>query len=277
MERKRVLIYASDTPAAQEARKELLAWLRKKKVPTSEIKPGHSPIPARSTDKASLAVVIGGDGTFLNLVRQLDRKDSLPLLGVNLGTVGFITESSRKEMILDVESALENRVPEERRALLQVVLMRKGRCLFSDLILNDAMVVREVADAMLHLEVRVAGDIISELRSDGFIVATATGSTAYALSAGGPILHPTLRAIVMVPLMSHTLASRPVVVPEGVPVRVNLLESRGKSFLVCDGTRRLQLRAHDTIEMRVSDRELRLLKPVNSKWTAALQTKLGLL
>jgi NAD+ kinase len=176
--------------------------------------------------KADLAVVLGGDGTMLNIARRLAPFD-VPLVGINQGRLGFLTDLSIDTMLETLNSIFDGNYVTERRMLLSAEVIRGKDSLFSALAFNDVAVNRGVGGGMIEFEVHIDGEYVYSLRSDGLIIATPTGSTAYALSCGGPILHPRLDLIALVPVSPHTLSNRPIVVGPEATVEVLMHRTEG--------------------------------------------------
>jgi NAD+ kinase len=177
---------------------------------------------------AYAAIVLGGDGTMLGVARQLAPWD-VPLIGINQGRLGFMTDIPIDRMIPVLSDILEGRSKAEKRTLLQAKVMRDGVEIAQGLAVNDVVVSRGAGAGMVELKVEVEGKFMYAQRSDGLIIATPTGSTAYALSAGGPLLHPSLQGIVLVPIAPHALSNRPIVVPEASEIVVEILNGRDTS------------------------------------------------
>jgi NAD+ kinase len=177
---------------------------------------------------ACAAIVMGGDGTMLGIARQLAPWD-VPLIGINQGRLGFMTDIPIDRMIPVLSDILEGRSTAEKRTLLQAKVMRDGIEMAQGLAVNDVVVSRGAGAGMVELKVEVDGKFMYAQRSDGLIISTPTGSTAYALSAGGPLLHPSLQGIVLVPIAPHALSNRPIVVPEVSEIVVEILNGRDTS------------------------------------------------
>ena len=235
-----------------------------------------NPIPLKKLMDIQLGIVFGGDGTFLTFVRQLSKKDCFPIVGVNLGSLGFITELDEAELSELLPKIVEGRFPEEKRMLLNVEVIREGKILSQGLIFNDAIITKDAGTTMLHLDIFVEKEHLSYVRGDGYIVATPTGSTAYALSAGGAILYPSLLGYVLVPICSHSLSTRPAIIPHQKKTHVLLRQFRGSAYLVFDGKIETKLQPNDKINFEVSDVSLRLIRPHQKRWAKILQTKLNM-
>ncbi len=232
--------------------------------------------PALDTDAlggaCDLAVVVGGDGTMLGIARQLARHGT-PLVGINQGRLGFITDIA----LHDVENALglllEGDYEEEHRAMLEGDVQRDGEALFSSIALNDVIVSRGATAGMVELRIEIDGDFVANLRADGLIVGSPTGSTAYALSAGGPILHPGIAAWVLVPIAPHDLSNRPIVVPDRGEVTVEIVAGRDASVNF-DMQSFTSLNHGDRIRVRRSPHRVRFLHPRSWSYYATLRSKL---
>ncbi len=276
MSRKVLLFVLQRSEKAVRAGKELSAWLKGHSYEVLDCTDTDGPIAATEVTGVILGVVIGGDGTFLRLVRQLEKKDGFPILGVNLGSLGFITETAPDEMISAVEEALSGKAIEHRRMLLDISLLRKGKKVESAVVFNDAVVTKEARTTMLKFDVSTGGELLSEVGADGYIVSTPTGSTAYGLSAGGPIIHPELKAILLVPICSHALSARSIVVPANHPVEIDLAADSDSGFLVCDGQISFDIQGGDRIVAAESGTVLRLVGSTRKKWSEALRSKLNM-
>ena len=237
---------------------------------------GDVPVAARTVlgERCDLVVVVAGDGTFLDAARSLvDR--GVPLLGVNLGRLGFLADVMPDEMPARLNEILDGDFVEERRFLLDVAVERGAERVFSGPALNEAVTHKSSMARLVEFETCIDGHLVNSQRSDGLIVATPTGSTAYALSGGGPILHPSLDAVVLVPICPHTLSSRPIVVGGGSVVEVVLGHDAGSGVqLSCDGQTAMELAAGDRIVIRKHRPDLRLIHPTGHEYYATLRAKL---
>ena len=176
-------------------------------------------------ESASAAIVMGGDGTMLGIARQLAPFD-VPLIGINQGRLGFMTDIPADGMIAVLDAILDGKCEAEQRTLLEGRVMRGGAMINSGLAVNDVVVARGAGAGMVELKVTVDGRFMYNQRSDGLIISTPTGSTAYALSAGGPLLHPSLSGIVLVPIAPHALSNRPIVVPDTSEIVIEIVAGR---------------------------------------------------
>lgn len=270
-----VLVCAKKKDAsAQKACDKLTQWLKENDYDVLDVTKSEEAISDKEVKDVKLGVVIGGDGTFLSLARRLESKDAFPLMGVNLGTLGFITEAGEDEMIPAVSDALKKKPKEELRFLLEVEILRQGKILQTATAFNDTAITKDAQTTILTFDVHVGGELLSQVRSDGYIVATPTGSTAYALSAGGPLLHPEMDGVVLVSICSHALTSRPVVIPKGLEIKILPKNFKGKAYVLLDGQVDVEIKPGDEIKITSSKTSLRLVRSSMRNWAQALRTKL---
>ena len=226
--------------------------------------------------KCDLVVVLAGDGTILGAARSLVEHD-VPLVGVNLGRLGFLTDISPGEMVQRLDEILAGAFKEERRFLLEARIERpdesgQGPSLLA---LNEVVAHKLNIARLVQLETYVDGSLVSRQRSDGLVIATPTGSTAYALSGGGPIIHPSLEAVVLVPIAPHTLSSRPLVVAASSSIEIRVkTEHEAEAQLTCDGQDGFELAPGDRVHIRRHPQELRLIHPTGYDYFDTLRAKL---
>ena len=226
-------------------------------------------------DNINLAIVVGGDGTLLQAGRVLVHRN-IPVIGINLGRVGFLVDINPDDLDKQLTAMLSGEFIEEPRTLLQAEVFRGKKSLGSGDALNDVVVHVRNDVRMIEFDIRVNGDYVNTQRADGIVIATPTGSTAYALSAGGPILHPGQHAVVLVPICSHTLSNRPIVVNSNSIIEVELNDARQvTSRLSFDGQSNINLRSGDRIRIQQHPHQLRLLHPENYDYYQILRSKLG--
>lgn len=223
--------------------------------------------------QADLAVVIGGDGTMLNIARALAPYDAA-LVGVNQGRLGFLTDISVENMIATIGAILDGKFVTEQRMLLEGEVYRGAKKAFEGRAFNDVVVSKGVQGNMLELEVRIDGQFIYSQRADGLIVATPTGSTAYALSSGGPIVHPSLSVMALVPVSPHTLSNRPIVISSDCVVEV-VVRDNPEPRAHFDSHSRFDLREGDRIVVRRYPRPISLLHPEGHSYYSMLRSKLN--
>jgi NAD+ kinase len=219
-----------------------------------------------------LALVMGGDGTLLGIGRQLARHD-VPVVGINQGRLGFITDIPYRGYESPLQAILNGHYEEDRRSLMQAGVWRDGRCVFQAIAMNDVVVNRGSASSMVELRVEVDGHFVANQRADGLIIASPTGSTAYALSAGGPLLHPAIAGWVMAPIAPHTLSNRPIVLPSDGEIAIEVVAGRDASTHF-DMQSFTSLLHGDRITVRRSAHQLRLLHPVGWSYFDTLRRKL---
>jgi len=223
-------------------------------------------------EQADLAVVLGGDGTMLNIARSL-YIFGVPLVGINQGRLGFLTDVSVDTMLETMGEILAGDYLSEARFLLDVTVRRQGENVHQACAFNDAVVSKGATARLIELEVFVDGQFVYSQRSDGMIISTPTGSTAYALSSGGPILHPTLEAVVLVPICPHTLSNRPIAVNSESTIELLLLHA-DDARVHFDGQRHFDLQENDWVIVRRSKQMVRLLHPFGHSYYDMLRQKL---
>ncbi|MEH0167842.1 NAD kinase [Paucibacter sp. JuS9] len=219
-----------------------------------------------------LAIVVGGDGTMLGFARQMARH-AIPLVGINQGRLGFITDISIERFREALEPILVGDYEMEKRAVLEGAVWRDGECIFEGLALNDVVVSRGATSGMVELRVQVGEEFVANMRADGVIVASPTGSTAYSLSAGGPILHPSIAGWVLVPIASHALSNRPIVLPDQGGVLLEIVAGRDASVNF-DMQSLASLLHGDRISVRRSEHQVCFLHPKGWSYYATLRRKL---
>jgi NAD+ kinase len=278
---KKIGIIAKDIPAAQKAAKKLTIWLasRGKKVfidnqTAASMKAqgyDHAEIPSL----VEMLIILGGDGTLLSAARHVaDAHADVPIFGVNLGSLGFMAEVSLDELYDNLEKAIAGKLETEDRMMLTASVLRDGRRVARYRVLNDAVINKGALARMMELKVSVNGGHLTTLRSDGLIVATPTGSTAYSLSAGGPIIHPTIHCFVVTPICPHTLSNRPIALPDTVVVTVCLTSQSEDVSLTLDGQIGFSLEWNDIVEIKRSRFKMRLIKHPSKSYYEILRTKL---
>lgn len=222
-----------------------------------------------------LVIVVGGDGSLLRGARAL-AKYQVPLLGVNRGRLGFLTDITPEDIENKVEEVLSGQFKSEKRFLLDMQVKREGQVIDTSDALNDVVLHPGKFIHMLQFEIYVDGVFVTSQRSDGVIVATPTGSTAYSLSGGGPILHPTLDAIVVVPMNPHTLSSRPIVVAGDSEISIRVGEhNRAEPMVTCDGNSHTDVQTGDEICIRKKPQLLELVHPLDYNFYQRCRSKLG--
>ena len=224
---------------------------------------------------ADLAIVLGGDGTMLNIARTLAPFD-VALIGINQGRLGFLTDISLDTMVETLGSILDGKSVTEERMLIATEVFDGAKRVYDVLAFNEAVVSKGIKGSMIELEVRIDGKFLYALRADGLIVATPTGSTAYALSSGGPIIHPGLSAMALVPICPHTLSDRPILVSATSIIEVRLIDRPDSTAEVaCDGRVLGKLNPGDTLTVRAAGSRITLLHPAGYDYFRLLRSKLN--
>jgi len=273
------LIGKLGSPDTGASLRELIAFFKSRGCETFIEKETAEEIGERGLDYAAIgaaadiAVVIGGDGTLLAAARSLVRH-RVPVVGVNLGRVGFMTDIGHRDMQSGLGAILEGKYTIEDRALLDAEILRGGRSVLHTLALNEAVIGKGAQGRLIEFDLALDGEFVYTLRADGIIVATPTGSTAYALSAQGPILHPAVPALALVPLNPHTLSARPVSVADRSVIEISLkhaLDARAHF----DGLALADLQAGDRLVVKRSAEVVRFVHPPGYRYFATLRQKLG--
>lgn len=222
-----------------------------------------------------LIVVVGGDGSLLSAAR-LAIKVNVPVVGINRGKLGFLTDISPDNLSEQFGALFAGAFHEEHRFLLTAQIIKDNKILFQGDALNDVVLSPGEEPHLIEFDLYINQIFVATHRADGLIIATPTGSTAYALSAGGPILHPSLSAVVLVPMFSHRLSSRPIVVSSDDQIEIRILEKNEQSpRLSCDGHTRLNVEPTQAIQVNKNAQQLRLLHPQDHEYYAVLRKKLG--
>jgi NAD+ kinase len=222
---------------------------------------------------ADIVIVFGGDGTMLGVTRLIGDR-GVPILGVNLGGLGFITEVDRDELFDCIDKMLSGNCSVEERIMLTARVNRNGKAAAEFTVLNDVVINKGALARIIELEAYITSNYVTTFKADGLIIATPTGSTAYSLAAGGPILYPTLNSIVLTPICPHTLTNRPIVLPDNVIVLVTLRSASEDVYLTMDGQIGFPLHKDDTVEIRKAAYTTRLLIPCQRNYFEVLRTKL---
>jgi len=247
---------------------ELRAFLRKRGcevLPEGESKAGET--------KADLAIVIGGDGTMLGAARELVRHH-VPLVGINQGRLGFMTDIGQSDMQTAIGSILDGKYSVEERTLLDAEILRQGKSVLRTIALNEAVIGKGSQGRLIEFELSVDGEFVYRLRADGIIVSTPTGSTAYALSAQGPILHPAVAGFTLVPLNPHTLSARPVSVSDRGVIEIAMLHALDARAHF-DGLALHDMVEGDRLVLKRSADTVRFVHPPGYRYFATLREKLG--
>lgn len=254
---------------AERTALEVAEWLRRRDLEVVVCSGLELPAAAEGCD---LVVVLGGDGTLLSAARSLAAP--VAILAVNLGNLGFLSEIGREELYPTLVEVLAGRSTIEVRSLMDLQLVRANGEIENYRLFNDAVIAKSALSRIIELTLRVEGELVATYRSDGLIISTPTGSTAYNLSAGGPIVNPTLPVAVLTPICPHTFSLRPIVVPDSNTVEVTLDTQQEKVFLTIDGQEGTQLAYRDRVRLRRSELEVHLVKVSGRSFYDSLRHKL---
>lgn len=263
--------------------KELVAWLQQRGVDygtdrvTAEYLGREGGFPREEMpDGFDLVIVLGGDGTLLAAARAVGARET-PLLAVNLGGLGFMMTTRPEELFDELGRVLEENYSVQSRRVLQAEVVRERETLQSYFALNDVVVNKLAIARLLHLDAFVDDEFVCRYRADGLIISTPTGSTAYSLAAGGPIMFPSVQAICLSPICPHTLTNRPVVVPETSRVEVVIQEGDpgGSMFLTVDGQVGIDLQSQDRVLTRCAAHRVRIIQPRRLSFFEVLRTKMN--
>ena len=260
---------------------ELINWLRERGVETrlDEETAGYAGaaegiVRDQVPDGTELLIVLGGDGTLLSAARAVDGRD-IPIFAVNLGNLGFLAAIKLEEMYRQLERALSGALLVDRRQMLLTELHRDGRVIASYEGLNDMVLAKAEIARMIDLKVRVDGSFVCVYKADGLIVATPTGSTAYSLSAGGPIVYPSVAALSVTPICPHMLTNRPVIVPDTSVIETTVLGEDSTTYLTIDGQVGELLKKGDLVVCRRSEHSISLVRPPDLLFFEVLREKLS--
>jgi NAD+ kinase len=269
-----------NSPQAQKLVPELLAWLDARAIDTRlDNETAHYAGMLVGLDRAhvaegcDLAVVLGGDGTLLSAARAVGNR-AIPLLAVNLGGLGFLTAITQDDLFRELERALTGSQRITRRKMLRVSVVRNGTTVAEYQALNDVVIAKSAIARIVDLETWAGDSFVCEYKADGLIISTPTGSTAYSLSAGGPIVYPTVNAICLTPICPHTLTNRPLIIPSDMGIRVVSRSTDEGSYLTVDGQIGSPLEAGDTVECGLADFDVLLIRSPDKTFFDVLRQKL---
>lgn len=223
--------------------------------------------------QADVLLVLGGDGTILSAAR-LAADRSIPILGVNMGGLGFLTEVRLDDLFESLERVFDNDFALDERLMLQTHVHRHGETVARGIVLNDVVISKGTLARMIELRISIQGQFVTNLRADGLIIGTPTGSTAYSLSAGGPIINPAVQALILTPISPHTLTHRPLIVPENVEIEVTLTSRDDGAMATLDGQVGIAITQGDTAVIQSTDRRTKLIRFPESHYYEVLREKL---
>jgi len=260
-----VIVTKPHQPDVAGVASDLAAWFEKRGIRAS--------MDPHSAGHADLCVVVGGDGTLLSAARLMGERQ-VPILAINYGGLGFLTEVTRDEMYPALESLLAGKTVTHSRMMIDVAVHKGNTLAATYQALNDAVIHKGTLARIIELEACVDGLYVSKFRSDGLILSTPTGSTAYNVSAGGPIVYPAMSAIIMTPISSHTLTNRPLVLPSESRVEVTLRSVPDEVYVTVDGQVGTRLDSGDRVTVQKSSRQVQLVAPSGKDFFDVLRDKL---
>jgi NAD+ kinase len=282
----RVGIVAKRGLAAREHLDQLAVWLRDRAIEivyetetaaltrtTEAVRRSREDLPC----DVDLVIVLGGDGTLLSMATRIAQSGrDIPILGVNFGSLGFLTETRIDELYTSLQSVLDGKATIDERAMLSAEAFRGREAFDQRIVLNDVVFTKAALSRIIELVVSVSSGVVTRVKADGLIVASATGSTAYNLAAGGPIVHPRVDALVLTPIAPHTLTHRPIVIPgsEVVEVRPYIDDVSDDIYVTYDGQSGYPLQKGDVVRIARSDQKLRLIKSASRTYFEVLREKL---
>lgn len=280
------IIAKQNKPEAVTISRQLIEWLKPKGVEVY-LEEGlgkavnlHETVSVKNTVKreeipaqVEMIIVLGGDGTLLSVARLVGTHQ-VPILGVNLGGLGFLTEITLDELYQVLERVLQGDFTADERVVLNTAVIRRGERLTEFMVLNDAVINKGALARIIDLETTINGEYLTTFKSDGLIISTPTGSTAYNLSAGGPIVYPSLHCIIITPICPHTLTNRPIMIPDDVVVRAILKSKQQEVVLTLDGQQGFVLEFEDVVEVRKAQGRILLIKSPYRHYFELLREKL---
>jgi len=280
------IVAKRNKPEAVAIVRNLIEWLRPRKIvmyveeeigkflDSSSVGPDVNIIERKDLPQfAEMVIILGGDGTLLSVAR-LVWQYRIPILGVNLGGLGFLTEISLEELYPVLEKVIQGDFEISERDVMNAAVIRKGERVAEFTVLNDAVINKGALARIIDLEITMNGKYLTTFRSDGLIISTPTGSTAYNLSAGGPIVYPSLHTLIITPICPHTLTNRPIVIPDDVTVRAVLESKEEEVILTLDGQQGFPLKFEDVVEVKSAEGRILLIKSPYRHYFELLREKL---
>lgn len=280
------IITKQNKPEALPIVRNLVEWLQPKEIEVfmeeGMVKQFYPPLAGAHLNsverediptKAEMIIVLGGDGTLLSVARLVGDHD-VPILGVNLGGLGFLTEITLEELYRVLEKVVQGDFITDERVVLNASVIRRGERMAEFIVLNDAVINKGALARIIDLETTINGEYLTTFKSDGLILSTPTGSTAYNLSAGGPIVYPSLHCIIITPICPHTLTNRPIMIPDDVEIRATLKTKQQEVILTLDGQQGFTLEFEDVVEVKKAEGRIYLIKSPYRHYFEVLREKL---
>lgn len=271
-------MYRPGTPKAISEAHKLAAWLLEDgyqvfATPGQKLVSGCRQVAAENLDDIHLVVALGGDGTYLRAVRMLEGRQT-PILGINMGNLGFLTETRQSDLYKALTCTLKGEMEFRPRSMLRIEVRRGARVLSSHFALNDAVLERGSSTHLINIEIFSQKHLVAQVKGDALIIASPTGSTAYNLAAGGPILHPEVRAIVVTPVCPHSLTSRPLIFPDDQQLSLKVAARDNKAILTVDGISRGELTVADEVVVVRNQLDHFVIRKPSSNYFNLLREKL---
>jgi len=268
------LIVRRDTPKALEAGKTLHTWLKAQNIdvffqPESQLVQLGRPLTESDLDTLDLVIVLGGDGTYLEAVRTLAGRQT-PIIGVNLGSLGFLTENRLENMTTTLQATFNDQMEKRARSVLNIKVGDSQ----THLALNDLVIERGDRTHLINISIHCEGHLVYETKADGIIVASPTGSTAYNLASGGPILHPEVKALVITPICPHSLTSRPLIFPDDRAIELQILGENREAQLTIDGQKVKAIDHRDRIQIQRHQKDHMVIRHPTHNFFHLLREKL---
>ena len=276
---KKVGIVVKADAKANEKADELEHWLQAKGVEVirkKTVAPGlkdSRKIPKSAPPDLFCVFVLGGDGTFLSAVRWIG-KSNIPVLGIKFGEVGFLAEVAEESLFSAAEMVLKKEYNLKPRMRLYAQVKREGKIVAHETVLNDAVINKGALARLARIDTYIDGTYLTTYSADGLIIATPTGSTAYSLAAGGPVIHPEVPGIVMTPICPHTLTNRPLILPDDVSIKIKLEKGSSDMMLTFDGQVGLEINGHDEIQVEKAQQPINIIRIPGLQYFDILKAKL---
>jgi len=274
------IITKRNKPEALALTKAMIEWLDERGVRAltdHEVaeKVGHPYHLERDAipSQTEILIVLGGDGTLLSVAR-LKGIESIPVLGINVGGLGFLTETFKEEMFQVLERVIAGDFETDERLMLKATIYREEKVIGQSTVLNDIVINKGALARIIDLETYIDGGYLTTFKADGLILSTPTGSTAYSLAAGGPIVYPSLNSIIMNPICPHTLTNRPLVLPDSIKIKVILKSAQQDVHITLDGQVGKPLKAEDVVEAKKAESHINLIRSPHKTYFELLRTKL---
>jgi len=274
-----IVVFRFESVNAAKTAHELADWLKEKRKikvyshPQQKLLGVKKITPAQLKD-IDLVIVLGGDGTYLSAVRMLDGQ-KIPILGINMGSLGFLTENRKEDLYTAVKMTLDKKMEMRPRAMIEVQVLRKGEVISSAQALNDVVLERGIFSQLISFTILSEGHLVGHVKADGVVIATPTGSTAYNLAAGGPILHPHVRALVVTPICPHSLTHRPIIFSDDHTLTFRMSKKKKRAYLTIDGRNCGRLQAGDEVTVTRAECDHYVLRKPSQNYFELLREKLG--